>query len=247
MNIGKKLKLAVVLSIIISGGVSGVQSRTTDLIAVSADVVEISGSLNMAKGFSWNQVFDFAERSIEGIFTIGEFERLTGLQTTLALLENEGKVQILSNPKVLAKSGTQAQLTVGGEIPYPSTNSQGVSAEFKQYGIVLNVVPTILPEKGGVIDVQIEVKVSGPDFSQPITIGSTSVPSLTNRSILNRVEMRSGETLVIGGLKSSTRNVNTRRVPVLGRIPLLGTLFRFKEVKEEQRSLFLFITVERVT
>jgi type II secretory pathway component GspD/PulD (secretin) len=180
------------------------------------------------------------------MFTIGEFQRLTGLQTTLSLLEQQGKAQLLSNPKILAKNGTQAQIIVGGEIPYPATNSQGVSAEFKKYGIILNVLPIILPEKGGIIDVQIELEVSGPDFGQVITIGNTSVPSITSRKISNEVEMRSGETLVIGGLKSSSRNINIKRVPLLGRIPLLGGLFRFKEVREEQRSLFLFLTVEIV-
>ena len=60
------------------------------------------------------------------------------------------------------------------------------------------------------------------------------------------MELNSGETLVIGGLKSSNRNVSETRVPILGHIPLIGLLFKYKDVTEEQRSLFLFITVEVV-
>lgn len=241
----EKFKSIVFLSILLMS-FGNVYSRKTDLIAVSADVVEISGSIDTAKGFTWNTVFDFAESAIEGIFTIGEFERLTGLQTTLTLLENQGKAQVLSNPKVLTKNGTQAQIIVGGEIPYPATNSQGVSAEFKKYGIILNVLPVIIPEKGGVIDVQIELEVSGPNFGQSLVIGNTTVPVIDSRRISSEVEMRSGETLVIGGLKNSSRNTSIKRVPLLGRIPIIGNLFKFKEVREEQRSLFLFLTVEIV-
>ena len=89
-------------------------AQSSQMVAVSADIVEISGSLQKTSGFSWNQIFDFSEKNIPGIFTIGEFERKTQLSTSLKLLETEGKAQLLSNPKVITKSGTQANFTVGG-------------------------------------------------------------------------------------------------------------------------------------
>ena len=65
-----------------------------------------------------------------GIITMGDFERKTQLTASLKLLETEGKAQLLSNPKIVAKSGTQANITVGGEIPVPYSNAQGVGADF---------------------------------------------------------------------------------------------------------------------
>ena len=89
-------------------------AQATPMVAVSADIVEISGSIQKTRGFSWNQFFDFSEKSIPGIITLGDFERKTQLAASLKLLETEGKAQLLSNPKVITKSGTQANVTVGG-------------------------------------------------------------------------------------------------------------------------------------
>lgn len=221
-------------------------SANSNLVSVSADIVEISGSLSDTKGFTWNELFEFGEIGIPGIITIGDFQRKTGLATSLRVLETEGKAQLLSNPKVIAKSGTQANFVVGGEVPVPYTNNQGVGADFKKFGVILNVLPVILSEKKGVIDVQLQLEVSNPDYSRPVVVSGTTIPSMVTRQIQTEVELKSGETLVIGGLKKSTRNVSKRRVPVLGRIPLLGLLFRTTDIVEEQSSLFLFITLDIV-
>ncbi len=216
----------------------------SQMVAVSADIVEISGSIQKTKGFSWNQFFDFSEKSIPGILTIGDFERKTQLSTSLKLLETEGKAQLLSNPKVVTKSGTQANFTVGGEVPIPYSNNQGVGAEFKKYGVILQVLPTIIPDKKDTVDVQIALEVSNADYSKTVVVSGTSIPSMTTRQIQTEVELKSGETLVIGGLKRSTRNVSRNKVPILGSIPLIGALFSYKDVVEEQGSLFLFVTFE---
>ncbi len=128
-------------------------AESTPMVAVSADIVEISGSIQNTPGFSWNQFFDFNEKTIPGIITLGDFERKTQLAASLKLLETEGKAQILSNPKVITKSGTQANFTVGGEIPVPYSNNQGVGAEFKKFGVILVVLPVVLAEKKDTVDV----------------------------------------------------------------------------------------------
>ena len=216
----------------------------SQMVAVSADIVEISGSIQKTNGFSWNQFFDFSEKGIPGILTVGNFERKTQLSTSLKLLETEGKAQLLSNPKVVAKSGTQANFTVGGEVPIPYSNNQGVGADFKKYGVILQVLPTIVPDKKDTVDVQIALEVSNADYSKTVVVSGTSIPSMTTRQIQTEVELKSGETLVIGGLKKSTRNVSRNKVPILGSIPLIGALFSYKDIVEEQGSLFLFVTFE---
>jgi pilus assembly protein CpaC len=219
-------------------------AQRTEMVAVSADIVEISGSLKKNVGFTWGGSFEFGEKTMPGIITLGDFERRTGLGTTLKLLETEGKAQILSNPKVITKSGTQANFTVGGEIPIPYANAQGVGAEMKKYGVILNVLPVIVMEKKDTVDVQLQLEVSNPDYSNPVNVGGTTIPSLTTRQVQTEVELKSGETLVIGGLKRSNRNVSKSRVPVLGSIPLIGALFRSTDITEEQSSLFLFVTFD---
>lgn len=224
--------------------------QSNEMIAVSADIVEISGSIQRDTGFAWPQFtagITFAEKApIPGIIKVGDFERATSLTTILKLLEQEGKAQLLSNPKVITKSGTQANFVVGGDQPYPVTNAQGVGVEFKKFGVILNILPAINPNKKDSIDAQLQLEVSNPDFSKPVTVGNTSVPSITTRQVQTEVEIKSGETLVIGGLKSSAKNVSKSRIPFLGRIPVLGALFTTSSVIEEQKSLFLFVTFEIV-
>ena len=156
-------------------------ARKTDLVAVSADIVEISGSLSTSKGFAWNQLLDFQEKSIPGVFSIGEFERRSLLSTRLKLLETEGKAQVLSNPKVMAKSNTSASFNAGGEIPYPTVQNNSAGVEFKKYGVRLDVLPTIIPERNKIIDVQLELELSNPDYSNPVVLNGTSVPALHQR------------------------------------------------------------------
>jgi pilus assembly protein CpaC len=219
-------------------------AQSAKMVAVSADIVEISGSIQKTRGFSWNQFFDFSEKSVPGIITLGDFERKTQLAASLKLLETEGKAQLLSNPKVITKSGTQANFTVGGEIPVPYSNNQGVGAEFKKFGVILNVLPVVLEEKKDTVDVQIQLEVSNPDYSKPVVASGTTIPSMITRQIQTEVELKSGETLVIGGLKRSSRNISKNRVPILGSLPLIGALFGSTDIVEEQSSLFLFVTFD---
>ncbi|MBR2392388.1 MAG: hypothetical protein IKA93_02310, partial [Elusimicrobiaceae bacterium] len=87
-----KVSLAVLLLGVLLP--SGAWAKKTRLVAVSADVVEISGTMQSVKGFSWNQLFDFEEATIEGILSLGEFERKTAGTTRLRLMETEGRAQV---------------------------------------------------------------------------------------------------------------------------------------------------------
>lgn len=236
----------IFLTVLALGMPAAVFAESAQMVAVSADIVEISGSIQKTRGFSWNQFFDFSEKTIPGIITVGDFERKTALAASLKLLETEGKAQMLSNPKIITKSGTQANFTVGGEIPVPYSNNQGVGAEFKKYGVILNVLPVVLTEKKDTVDVQIQLEVSNPNYSQTVVASGTTIPSMITRQIQTEVELKSGETLVIGGLKSSSRDVSKNRVPILGSIPLIGALFSSTDIVEKQSSLFLFVTFDIV-
>lgn len=226
------------------------QAGVKDLISVSADIVEISGSLQTQTGFGWSRSLEFGESAVPfpGIIRVGEFARKTALNATLTLLQSEGKAQLLSNPKVIVKSGEPAHFLVGGEIPFPVINNQGVGVSFKKFGVEVKVLPVLLEGKKNkdIIAAQLQVQVSNPDFSQTVTVGGASVPSLITRGIDTVVQVRSGDTLVLGGLKRSERSVSKTRVPFLGRIPLLGLLFTQTDVIETTSSLFLFVTFEKV-
>ncbi|MCK4935429.1 MAG: type II and III secretion system protein [Elusimicrobiales bacterium] len=238
----RKLLIATMLTALASPCFAA--KKVPTMVSVSADIVEISGSVQKTRGFAWNQMFDFSEAAIPGLLRMGDFERRTNIATSLKLLETEGKAQLLSNPKIITKSGTQASFTVGGEVPVPYSNQGGVGAEFKKFGVILNVLPVIMDVKKKMVDVQIQLEVSNPDYSRPVVVGGTTIPSMITRQIQTEVELKSGDTLVIGGLKKSSRNVSKTRVPILGSIPLIGKLFSSTDIVEEQSSLYLFVTFD---
>ena len=122
------------------------------MVAVSADIVEISGSIQKTRGFSWNQYFDFTEKTIPGIITLGDFERKTQLTASLKLLETEGKAQILSNPKVITKSGAGNFCVGGGIGAYSTTRAWAPSSEIRRDLVVL---PWYSPRRKIPVDVQI--------------------------------------------------------------------------------------------
>jgi pilus assembly protein CpaC len=218
--------------------------RVPNMVSVSADIVEISGSMRDTRGLAWGARYDFAELLTPGILNLGDFQRQTAITSTLNLLQTEGKAQILSNPKIITKSGTQASFTVGGEVPVPYSNQGGVGAEFKKFGVILNVLPVIIDQKKKIVDVQIQLEVSNPNYSEVVVVGGTTIPSMITRQIQTEVELKSGDTLVIGGLKKSSRDVSKTKVPILGSIPLIGRLFTSTDISEKQSSLFLFVTFE---
>jgi len=243
-----KFKTKILIAAMLAAWLAPAASaRNTDMVSVSADIVEISGTLQSTIGFSWYNLIDFAETSIPGILSIGEFQRKTALSTRLNLMETEGKAQILSNPKIVTQSGNSATITVGGKIPMPEVGPTGaIGTSMADYGVKLDVNPTIIRERGNIINMAVNLEVSAPDYTRVVVVGTTTVPSFTDRTISTRVELNSGETLVIGGLKSSQRNVAVGSVPWLGKLPLIGGLFRSKDVVETESSLFLFVTVEIV-
>ncbi len=216
------------------------QARATELIAISADIVEIGGSLERDFGVNWSDFAEFAEESVPGIFRLGDFKRLNQIQGTLRALENEGKAQILSNPKIITKNGTQASFLVGGEMPIQIVGATGSTGfDFKKFGVMLNVLP-VVDDKTKRIDAQIQLEVSNPDFTKTVN----GIPSIVTRQIQTEVELKAGDTIVIGGLKRSEKQISYRRVPLLGRLPLIGAIFTWKKTIMLESTLFLFVTFE---
>ncbi len=221
------------------------------LIAISADIVEISGSFSRDAGFTWGPLQTgvvYNEKAIPAgsLIKVGDFARQTALQTSLRLLESEGKAQVLSNPKVIVQAGSQANFVVGQEIPYPVVNNQGVGTDPKKAATVLNIVPVINPNKKDTIRAELQVEVSNFDFSRTFQVGQALLPAINTRQMQTSVELKSGETLVLGGFKSSQKTIAKGRVPFLGHIPILGLLFTTTSIQEAQTSMYMFITMEVV-
>jgi pilus assembly protein CpaC len=143
-------------------------------------------------------------------------------------------VKILAEPKIVALSGKEGSFTAGGRayIETPVTTGNSPTFEQVEYGVILKFVPTVLD--GG----RISLKVA-PEVSEPITV---DLKNFAVRKVSSTVEMRNGETLVIGGLIKSNVKEVVKAFPILGEIPILGTLFRSSAFQDDRTELVVVVS-----
>ena len=170
--------------------------------------------------------------------------------STMRLLEESGAARTLANPNLVATSGDSASFLAGGEFPVPiarSVSEEGIAVtiEWKEYGVRLSFVPTVLTN--GRIRLKVAPEVSAPDYSRAVTFGGYVVPGVVTRRVATTVEMGSGDVLVIGGVKHTERTETVKKVPILGSIPLLNILFKSKKTESIDRDLVIAITPSILT
>ncbi|HEX6376338.1 MAG TPA: pilus assembly protein N-terminal domain-containing protein [Allosphingosinicella sp.] len=159
----------------------------------------------------------------------------------LDLNENNGLVTTLAEPTLTAVSGETASFLAGGEFPIPSSNGiNGTSIEFKQYGVSLAFTPTVL--EGGRISMRVRPEVSELSSAGAIKINGFEIPSLTTRRTETTVELGSGQSFMIGGLLRNSGNNSIERTPGLGRLPILGALFRSNAFRHNETELVIVVT-----
>ena len=166
-----------------------------------------------------------------------------GIETDVIInaLEQKGVARSLAEPNLVALSGDTASFLAGGEYPIPVPGALGtVTVDYKRYGVGLAFTPTVL--SGGLINLKIEPEVSQLDFSHMVTIGGLSVPPLIVRRASTTVELRDGQSFVIGGLLQSVGQNAISQMPWLGDVPVLGALFRSTSYQKNETDLAIIVT-----
>ena len=155
-------------------------------------------------------------------------------------LKEEGLLNILAEPTLITLSGKTANFLAGGEFPVPVPSENGITIEYKPFGVGLNFTPTVLSEKK--INLQVAPEVSQLDFSKGVSVGGFLVPSLTTRRVSTVVELADGQSFAIAGLLSHDIREVASRFPVLGEIPVLGALFRSSNFQKNETELIIIVT-----
>ena len=159
-----------------------------------------------------------------------------GLNAQLLALQQNGTASILAEPQLSTRSGYKASFLAGGEIPYSVASVNGVTVQFKPYGIKLDIEPKV--GSNGVIRAVIESEVSSIDAS----LSTSSGPALLTRRTRTEFNVRQGETIVLAGLLQRNSSSDVDKVPLLGDIPILGALFRSKRYQNKETELVVFVT-----
>ncbi|MDX1368985.1 type II and III secretion system protein family protein [Pseudomonas sp.] len=168
-----------------------------------------------------------------------------------AILEaskDNGSAKILAEPTLTTLSGQQAEFISGGEFPIPVSDDDGITIEFKEFGVGVKFLPTVLDS--GRINLNLNVSVSELVAANSLVVeaestrGSSSllVPALTKRSALSTVELGNGQTIAIAGLISESTRDSVSRFPGLGDIAVIGHLFRSQEFISGETELVILVT-----
>ena len=161
-------------------------------------------------------------------------------ETHLHSLLRSGKARVLASPSLLTENRQQAEFLAGGEIPVP-TDVEGV--DWKSYGVGLKVTPTILDN--GSVHLQVEPEVSSLDWDNAVQLENALIPGVRTRRWRTQAAVEPGKALVIGGLLSEEETSLDRQVPILGELPILGSLFR-SEMKTTLKTDLIVLVSPRV-
>jgi pilus assembly protein CpaC len=157
--------------------------------------------------------------------------------------QSRGLAKVLAKPTLIARSGESASFLAGGEIPIPVVQSGSFGAitiEYKKFGVGVQFTPTVLDPKR--IHLVVSPEVSQPDFALATATGGIVTPGFVTRRASTSVDLGDGQSFAIAGLLSDQVNEFVEKYPVLGDIPILGTLFRSTSFKRNETELVLIVT-----
>jgi pilus assembly protein CpaC len=158
-------------------------------------------------------------------------------------LKQQGLGRILAEPNLVTTSGQEASFLAGGEFPVPVPQQfQTITIEYKKFGVGLNFTPTVL--ENDMIAMKVAPEVSELDFSQGVafTAAGFVVPGLRVRRLATHVEVKDGQTFALAGLLSDNTRTAINKFPVLGSIPILGTLFSSRNFQKSETELVVLVT-----
>jgi pilus assembly protein CpaC len=234
-------------------------------VGLHVRIAEMTRTLTRALGVNWGSAAYLGKDALIGAATGNAISLASGitpsevvgglgrnghggfdLTTVIDALSQDQLVHVLAEPNLTAMSGQPASFLVGGEFPIPvATSNNTVSIEFKQYGISLAFVPTVVgPDR---ISLHVRPEVSQLDKANGVTSilnsnVSVSIPALTVRRADTTVELGSGQSFAIAGLLSDQTTQITQATPGLGDLPVLGALFRSDSFQRAESELVIVVT-----
>ena len=164
---------------------------------------------------------------------------------TVKDLEEKQILQILAEPTLTTISGQEARFLSGGEFPFPVVEggvggSTAITIQFRPYGVKVNFTPTVNADNS--IHLKVSPEVSALDYTNSVTISGFTIPALSTRRADTEVEIRNGESFVVSGLLDHRTTDSFSKIPGIADLPVLGQLFRTKNVNHSVVELVVIVT-----
>ncbi len=169
-----------------------------------------------------------------------------GLGTTIKDLQTKGVLEILAEPTLTTLHGKTARFLAGGEFPYPIVQPGGagsvptVTVQFRPYGVKLEFTPWV--NSDGTIRLRVAPEVSALDYTNEVVIAGYALPALSTRKAETEVELRDGQSFGISGILDHRTTDSLSKMPGIGDIPVLGQLFRSKNLNRSTMELVVIVT-----
>lgn len=189
-------------------------------------LLELKKSRFHSIGLSWPAIQEGAFR-----VTSTGIQDALGLDVAIQALEGEGSLRILSNPELVVRAPGEAELFAGGEIPIQAKSAYYSNTTWKNYGLTLHL--KVSQSSGERVRLEIFTEVSHLDQS----IALNDVPGLQTNRMKTQVDARYGQPLLLSGLLQQGMREQAKGLPILRRIPVLGTLFGSEDYLQERSEL----------
>jgi len=228
-------------------------------VNISVRIVEMERSTSEQLGLRWSSIgnmrwgtWDTLQTAL-GVTPGNKFPANTlpdgngqhGLNVIIDALVEDSLVNVLAEPNLTAKSGEAATFMSGGEFPFPVDNSDdGVSIEFKRFGISLELTPTVLSNKQISLTVAPEVSTLSREHS--VSIAGVEVPGIESRRATTTIELADGQSFALAGLVRTYQDHKIEALPFLGEIPFLAPLFSSNSFKNSESELVIIATAHLV-
>ncbi|WP_028113699.1 type II and III secretion system protein family protein [Ferrimonas kyonanensis] len=218
------------------GIVEGLTLDRPQQVNVKISVAQVTDEFNETIGVDWSSV-----GQLPGTFTFDDF-KAADLSTIITALGDDSLAEVLAEPNLTVISGESASFLVGGEVPIIVTNSNSTTVTFKEFGIGLDLTAKVLSDEQ--IRLQLAPEVSAIEgYVRSVGI---EVPQLSSRRAMTTIELGDGDSFMLGGLMNSEEIEELSRVPLLGDIPYLGSVFRKSTTTRRKTELVIIATVNLV-
>ncbi len=185
-------------------------------------------------------------------YTVGQALNIFAFNAKLDLgafvkaLQSNNILQILAEPNLVTTNNKEAYFLVGGEFPVPvlqgGGNAAAVTIQFREFGIRLRFTPTVTENK--TIKLHLAQEVSSIDTANGVTFNGFAIPALSTRRAESDVELGEGQSFVVAGLLDNRETEAFTKIPFIGDLPVLGSLFKSRAQKRSRTELILIVTPE---
>lgn len=167
----------------------------------------------------------------------------------LKALQNESVLQVLAEPTLTTTNGNEATFLVGGEFPVPTiqggASAGAITVQFRKYGVNLTFTPAITDGSG--IALRLKQEVSTMDQANAVTMNGFTIPAISTRTSESTVELKDGQSFVVGGLINGQEQTALSKTPFIGGVPILGSLIKSNDGKAQPADLIMIVTPELVS